>query len=319
MLYRSDWPEAGSSRAISEGSPSAPDRPDWIEETRFGELILRWLAWQDGFETSLYGLPICSLRLEIEGAGPDLPIRPESGPLLEGVAAGLKRLLSTLAFPQCYLLAKVCRNELTRGVLQKLGFLEVEARRLYRTRIGDLLASKMAREPEISCATLADCPMEKRSRFREQVFDICEETFGRQGYSRHFHDPFLLNRLPGIVYIRAAMQRNFERIGPRSFYLALDTGLDRVCGFSVIVRKSSFEAETYTQLLSAVREQYQNRHVYQGITGLMQEQLPLDAVVVNATHDGNLAMAAAYERSGRVFLATTAGMRFVIGQPDTSL
>ena len=149
------------------------------------------------------------------------------------------------------------------------------------------------------------------------MLDICREAFGRKGFSRHFTDPFLLERRPGLDYILAAMQLNFDRLPPAGFLVALHGDADRVAGFSVFGEKPGLTGATHTQLLSAVRADYRGRGVYGGLTRLLWQSLPRDATLLNVTHADNREMQSAYHKSGRVRLADTVILRriFDIGEP----
>jgi hypothetical protein len=147
--------------------------------------------------------------------------------------------------------------------------------------------------------------------FRVQILEICREVFGEQGYSRHFTDAFLREKLPGSSYITAAMRLNFARLDPGSFLVALDAAHDRVCGFSVVGKKPGLIPSLYTQLLSAVRRDFQGREIYSGLSRMLVRKLPSEAMLLNVTHAGNHAIQAAYQRSGRVLLADTVIVRRV--------
>lgn len=108
------------------------------------------------------------------------------------------------------------------------------------------------------------------------------------------------------------MELNFERLDAESFLLAVERGSARVCGFSVVGKKAGLSSNMYTQLLSAVRKEYQGRDIYLGLTRRLVQRLPQDAVLLNATHAGNIAMQLVYQRSGRIHLADTIVVRRVL-------
>jgi hypothetical protein len=311
MFTRTDWPETGLPAAITDEGPAAA-RPDWQHDTRVGSIALRWLATTDGFESDLYRLPVVSARVEMEA--------PDAASLVgAGKTAGdefhrwVAGLVGTVPWPECYLLAKVVRGEILHGALVASGFEEVERRSLYRTCVGDLVAPS-SDSRELRFTTMADVEPEARGRCRDEMMEICAEAF-EHGHSRHFSDPFLLARAPGLEYLRGAMQLNFDHVVPGFQLLVFDPARERLCGFSFVGTRRGLPAETFTQLLTGVRREYQGRGVYQGFTSLLKRTLPRDGVLVNATHADNAAMEAAYRRSGRSHLADTVVLRRVFHQP----
>ncbi len=312
MHYRSDWPEIGLSSAISEQAqlPVPVGRQsDWIEESRADEFILRWVFSQDKFESQLYDFPIWNFRLESDDTGRGI-LHPQDSRLGAAAASAIGGLIASPRLAPSYLFSRVVKPEPLYATLLEWGFQEVEMRCIYRTQVGVLAGKQSAPDESIRFASLAEIAQDQRGCFREQIFELCAEAF-RQGYSRHFTDPFLWARRPGLAYIVAAMNLNFERLDPDAFLLAVD-GNSRLCGFSVVGKKPGLTSQTYTQLLSAVRTSHQDRRVYQGMTQFLVERLPRDAVLLNATHAGNTAMRNAYERSGRAHLADTVVMRRII-------
>lgn len=308
MRYRSDWPEIGLSSAINEEPPArAATPPDWVHESRAGDLLLRWVASKDGFESRLYNFPIWNLHLELEHAGRDIP---DSGMLRTVITAEIERFAAAPPWGISYVFSRVVESEPLSRPLLECGFQEVERRRLYRTRVADIRVIDCEGR-SIRFVPLADIPPEQRRSCREQIFEICGEAFRDKGYSRHFADPFLSGRMPGRAYISAAMELNFERLPVESFLLSLASDAGCVCGFSVVGKKTGLTSSMYTQLLSAVRREYQGRDIYLGLTRLLVQKLPQDAVLLNATHAGNVAMQQAYQRSGRLHLADTVVLRRV--------
>ena len=314
MQYRSDWPEIGLPCAISdlgESEAATPNGtpPDWADEWRERELAFRWVAFQDVFESELYHFPIWKLHLEVES--PDS--RRLDDPRLEtAIRAGIQRLENAPFCDQAYLFTRVVKAEPLYRPLLEGGFTEVERRRLYRSRIRDLVTEKSLHlDKALHFKSLAEVPRERYDSSRIQIFEICAESFGSQGFSRHFTDAFLFERLPGHAYIKAAMKLNFQRQQPSSFVVAVDANWESLYGFSVIGRKPGLNSDMYTQLLSAVRLGYRRGNIYQGLTRYLTERLPLDAILLNATHADNLSMQAAYQRSGRTHLADTVVMRRV--------
>ncbi len=231
--------------------------------------------------------------------------KPRSGQPLTGLK--LRRFAGG-----SYLFTRVVKSEALYRPLLESGFAQVEERRLYRTRIGDLLQGESS-QPDSGpyFTSLAEAPRERYDSLRAQIFEICGEAFGKRGFSRHFTDSFLFERLPGHAYIKAAMELNFQRQQAASFLVAVDRSWDLLYGFSVLGRKHGLNCDIYTQLLSAVRTGHRDRNIYQGITRFLADRLPPDAILLNATHADNLPMQAAYQRSGRRHLADTVVMRRV--------
>ncbi len=325
MYYRSDWPEVGLSAAINEstaGGRGAGARSEavWDLELRGKNAAIHWIAVRNRFESELYGFPVCECRIETDDVeGPDLSglcgarLRPV-------IVAGIDQLLDALPRGAIYLFSRMVRTEPLYPALLELGFEEVEQRRLYRTRVCDLAGREMSSfDGSLRFASLADLAHDQLGPAREEIFQICREVFGEKGHSRHFTDPFLLERLPGIAYITAAMDLNFRRQKPGAFLLALDRETTRVLGFSVVGEKAGLIPGMYTQLLSAVRKEYQGRDIYAGISQLLKKTLPREATLLNVTHEGNSAIQAAYRRSGRVHLADTVVVRRICRAGANSL
>jgi hypothetical protein len=315
MHYRSDWPEASLSSAVSEQAQvSVPvgRECDWIQESRVGEFMLRWIFSNDPFESRLYDFPIWSFRLESDWAARSPECPPD---MKDAIASSLGQLMVKPRWTPSYLFSRTVESEPLYEALLECGFQRVETRRIYKTRIGDLAKEQAPPDEEITFASLAGIPQEQRGSLCEQMLALCEEAFGEKGYSRHFTDPFLSARKPGRAYIAAAMQLNFERVNPDAILYALDRD-QRLCGFSVFGKKTGLASDTFTQLLSAVSRDYRGQKVYRGMTRLLIANLPQDAVLLNATHADNTAMQAAYERSGRVHLADTVVLRKVLLPPS---
>jgi len=311
VFTRSDWPEAGLPGAIGTRGPAAHGQPDWLDETRVGALLLRWVATTDAFESALYHLPVVTARVEMEG--------PDAATLLGAGEAARDEFLSwtrgclaAIPWPACYLMAKVVRGGLLHDALAGHAFEEVERRSLYRTPVGDLVAPSPA-SSGLVFTTMADLEPDVHDRYREEMLEICAEAF-EHGHSRHFHDSFLLARASGLDYIRGAMRLNVDHVAPGFFLLAIDPAHDRLSAFSVVGSKRGLAEETFTQLLTGVRREYRGQGVYQGLTGLLKRVLPREGVLVNATHADNAAMEAAYRRSGRIHVSDTVVLRRVFSQ-----
>jgi hypothetical protein len=195
-----------------------------------------------------------------------------------------------------------------------MDFVPVEQRRIFRCKVRDLAGWQVAQTPDVLLATsLAAVDPERRASFREQILGICKQAFEDRGMSRHFTDPILLARHPGIAYIMALMQKNFAHVQLDRFLVVIESKTDEVCGFSVIGRKPGLGETTFTQLLSAVLRAYRGQGVYRVLTRLLSETLPQDATLLNVVQTGNRAIQRAYQGSGRLHLADTVVLRRVFG------
>lgn len=319
MYYRSDWPEVGLSAAVNERTlerldASAGSRQDWVHESRAGDTLIRWIGAKDRFESGLYDFPIWNLHLELDNAGGDILHAACCGLLKETINEEIKRFVDAPPWGPSYVFSRMLRTEPLHEALLENGFKEIENRRLYKTQIRNLApGASSSLDSNLHFMSLAETDSERRAHFRRQIFEICDERFGREGYSRHFTDPFLLGRLTGHAYIKAAMRLNFERLSPDCFLLAVDNESLRVCGFSVVGKKQGPTPNLYTQLLSAVRGECQGRDIYSSFTRLLMRMLSPDATLLNITHAANHGMQIAYQRSGRVHLADTVVARRVFG------
>ena len=287
-------------------------------ETQAGRLAVRWLAAQDAFESRLYGFPIWGLRVEASLDDASGSQEAFFALLQEHLATELDGLLGAPPWGAAYLCGKVVAGEPLHGALSRHGFEQIEHRRLYLTPAAAIAAGRTVDgDRAIRFTSLAGVDPDRHAGYRGQMLDICREAFGRQGFSRHFTDPFLVRRRPGLEYILAAMRLNFDRLPPAGFLIALHEETDQVAGFSVFGEKSGLSGATHTQLLSAVRADYRGRGVYGGLTRLLWQSLPRGAVLLNVTHADNREMQSAYLKSGRVRLADTVIVRriFDIGEP----
>jgi hypothetical protein len=315
MYYRSDWPEIGLSAATSEGmpteSPAQTDKAGELVELLPAEgLELRWIAVNNGFESGLYGYPIWELRVEARDIESSLLQTGPGSRLETAIKSGLRRLIASPPWGTGYLFSRVLKTEPLYAEAMAAGFCEVEQRRLYKTHIQNILPGIQShRDDNIRFLSLDEMDPERHELLRAQILEICHDVFGERGYSRHFTDAFLWEKLPGSSYIAAAMKLNFSRLGPDSFLLALDDTEGCVCGFSVVGEKPGLIPGLYTQLLSAVRREYQGREIYSGFTRLLTRKLPPEATLLNVTHAANHAIQAAYQRSGRILLAETVIVR----------
>ncbi|MSR21881.1 MAG: hypothetical protein EXR91_13075 [Gemmatimonadetes bacterium] len=320
MYYRSDWPEVGLSGPLREGSQREPTgqgddvAADWSDQSRVGGIDVRWTASRDRFESTLYDIPVWHLRLELDHVLSDALADPVQSGLTAALTSDVQRFLKSGAWGSAYVCSTVVKSEPLYQSLVDSGFTEVEERRVYRTPIRHLVERPWpALDGSLAITSLADFPQEQRASVTAQIFKVSAEAFGGTGHSRHFTDPVLTARRPGLDYIGAAMALNFERFSPAAFLVAVEHVSGCICGFSVVGRKPGLGAMMYTQLLSAARPAFQGRDIYLRITRRLLETLPADATLLNVTHAGNLPMQMAYQRSGRVHLADTTAMRIVHG------
>jgi len=283
-----------------------------VQETRGEHLAVRWLASQDTFESRLYGFPIWSLRIEASFDNASGSEADFFALLQEHLAVELDRLLGALPWGPGYVCSKVVAGEPLHGALSRCAFEPVEQRRLYLTPVAGMSSGETAEgDRAIRFTSLEEIAPARHGACREQMLDICREAFGANGFSRHFTDPFLLERRSGLDYILAVMQLNFERLPPGDFLVAVHTGSDRIAGFSVVGKKPGVTGASHTQLLSAVSKDYRGSGVYQGLTRLLWQTLPPGATLLNVTHVDNRAMQRSYLQSGRVHLADTVLVRRV--------
>ncbi len=321
MFYRSDWPEVGLAAALGERTPEPAEtgaRANWTVQSRVDGILISWLAAKCGFESDLYGFPIWECRLEAEHPDEGFLNALSDPRLKEEIAAGIRQLVAASPGGATYLFSRVIRTEPLHPLFLEHGFEEVEQRRLYRTAVSGITGTEESSfAGHVRFMSLAEFAPARRVSVQEQIREVCREVFGDKGHSRHFTDPVLLKRLPGVTYILAAMELNFARQEPTTFLLAVDTSASRVLGFTVVGKKAGLTPNMYTQLLSAVRREYQGRDIYSGITQLLKKTLPQDATLLNVTHDGNRAIQAAYQRSGRIHLADTVVVRRIL-QPGVA-
>lgn len=274
----------------------------------------RWVSKQDDFESRLYGLPILNLHLELLDTGEDWLASEglHGAQLSHRLEAILQQFLERTPWSNAYVAAKVVPDEPLCKLLADARFEQVEHRCLYKSKVTDLQISEDRPNETLKYHSLAEVAVNQRDRVREQILEICNEGFQR-GYSRHFADGFLLQRAPGLTYIREVMKLNFERVPPHLFLLALERNADRLCGFSILAERPGLEQEQYTQLLSAVRKGYRGKGVYAGLPRLLTEILPKGAQLINVTHVENHAMKRAYQDTGRQPYADTLVLRRVFG------
>jgi hypothetical protein len=316
MYYKSDWPEVGLPTALNKPRSSAGFNTNlgdgrWVKETRISNIVSRWVAKQSGFESNLYRFPVWSLYWEIYDTDSNLlTVRLDAPPLLELVDEAVRQLTDVLPWDTAYVFAKLVKDEPLYDALYQVGFEEVEHRCIYRCHVRDIVfKTALFAQDGIRFTSLAAIAPKQLPAYRQQILDICREAFEGKGHSRHFTDPILLKRQPGIAYILDVMALNFEYVMPDHFLVAVDTGSDQVCGFSVVGKKTGLGEDVYTQLLSVVSQTYRGRGIYRGLTSLMPRILPQDATLLNVTHAGNRATHRAYQNSGRVHLVDTVVLR----------
>jgi hypothetical protein len=326
MYYQSDWPETGLPAALSESkfadsAASLDNGQDIVQETRVSSATVRWFAAKSGFESSLYGFPIWSLRLEIEDAdGSVLGEQLNSTILRETVYQGIRQLFDAPPWSAAYVSSKVVKDEPLYHALRQVGFEEVEHRCLYNCSVGDIVPGqpKFSKE-RIRLTSLAEVTSERVQSYQAQILNICRAAFEKRGHTRHFIDPVLLERLPGIDYILAVMKLNFEHVLPKHFLVALDTETEQVCGFTAIGRKPGLAEGVYTQLLSATQKAYRGKGIYHGLTQLLSQTLPQHVVLLNVTHADNSAIQRVFQHSGRVHVSDTVVLRRVCGGVSGSI
>jgi hypothetical protein len=323
MYYRSDWIEAGA------GEPLAPAKIDvFMPSNTTGEPIaiqdivdgtpVEWIAQQDIFESSLYGMCVANLRLEAEAVTPRDIEAVLASPSLRGkIAVAADALSKRLPGNERYLVWRPIAGSRLHAALVEAGYEAVESRRLYGCSVADLKTEAPANLPSpIRVTTLGSLSEGRRERARREIVSICRDAFRDRGESRHFRDPVLSGRLPGTDYIVAVMQLNFSRVDPGHILLAVDTEHDRVCGFTVVGKRPGLERATYSQLLSAVSDPYRGREIYAALTELVCRTMPADARMLNVIHTANLAIQRAYSRSGRRHLEDTVVLRRYMGSAD---
>lgn len=320
IYYRSDWPEAGWHKPVSKISTYPDETSVYLQQIRTGGAKIGWIVQQSELESTLYQLPIWELHVEVEdpaGAVLTAPFVATSG-LQAAVDEGIQQLLAHPPWKTpAYVMSKVVKHEPLYQTLRQASFQEIEYRRLYYCQIQDIVAKASPFIGEnITFTSLADVTPEELPVYQEQILGICWEGFHQKGYSRHFTDPLLLQRQPGIEYILAVMRLNFQTVASQLFLIAIDTQFEEVCGFTAIGKKIGLAGNRYSQLLSAVSRVHRGRGIYRGLTHLLSQKLPAEANLVNVTHTANLAIQRAYQNSGRLHLADTVVLRKFYAAPN---
>ena len=316
MFYRSDWPEVGLSMPVNKLDSQAhifqfqADKT-WVQEKIISGVESRWIATRSTFETNLYGLPVWNLHFELEDeAGAMLNLRLDDPKLQDIIKIRINRLVKAPPWKTAYVMSKLVKNEFLYDALHKVGFEEVECRCLYRSNVRDIASKTLPfSQDNIKVTSLAAIAPEQIPSYRQQVLEICQEAFENEGYSRHFTDPVLKERLPGVAYIQAVMALNFKHIAPNHFLVALDICSNNVCGFSVVGKKPGLSKNIYTQLLSVVKKEYRGQKIYHAFSSCLLQILSPDSILLNVTHSKNRNIQKAYRKSGRVHLVDTVVMR----------
>lgn len=316
MLYRSDWPEVGLGAPFEEGAvftlaASLEERSIYQARDEYTGAAVQIVAQPNRLESDLYSVACWEFRIEA-----DLPQRSLAGFASPGlrrtIDEAIDRFLSAVPSHPAYVYSKLVAGEPLYDVLRRAGFDEVEQRQLYRCSIAGLTAREGRHDDvNVGYQTLTQIPTARHESYRQQLLDICAESF-QSGGSRHFRDSFLTDRVPGVDYILAVMRSNFAHVPPEGFLLAVDRAGGELLGFSVVARKSGMRAQTYTQLLSAVRASSRGRGIYGGLTTLLAKTFPPGATLLNVTHAQTTAIHRAYRDTGRVHFADTSLVRRVL-------
>lgn len=323
MTYRSDWPEAGLGSPwtpVSESALPIPTSAEWSRSAYDGrsDVTFQLRGVLNGFETEFYQIPCWELRMEAVYPEDETVGILDSPSLQDGVKNLIFSLLSEPPAEQAYVYAKVVAGEPLHVALTGAGFEAVEHRRLFKCKIVDLVSGASSEIVSgISYLTLAQLPENMHAYYRDQILDICKESF-QMGNSRHFRDAYLSERISGIEYILAVMSMNFAHVAANGFLLAVDHKTGEVSGFSVVGKKPTLQEETYTQLLSAVRLPYRGRGVYRGLTRLLLDTFAKNATLLNVTHAQTEAIQRAYQDSGRIHLADTLVIRRIFDATSPS-
>lgn len=316
IYYRSDWPEVGLPTALVKSRQLCPSDHfdighDWVQEARVSGLTMRWIGEQNKFESNLYGLSIWDLHLELEDVDDKLLTdRFDNTLLQEIINDGASKLADASPWGAAYVSSKLVKNEPLYNALLHVGFEEVECRSIYLSKVRNIITRPASFENGIRATSLSAVAPEKLFFYHEKILNLCREAFTKL-FGRHFTDGVLLERLPGIAYILAAMELNFKTVPPENFLVAVNDDTDQLCGFSAVGRKPGLGIGVYTQLLSAVANMHRGQGVYNSLTRLMSQTLPQDVSLLNVTHIGNQAMQRAYLDSGRDHLADTVVLRRV--------
>jgi hypothetical protein len=314
MYYRSNWPEYGIPPPFT-GEEAPADLSAWqlADKTHW-----RWVCTRDEFESKLYGISACNLHLEIVGSDLGwLEKGADSEVLTDAIEGSFRQFLEKSPNSNAYVCTKVVPHEPLYQMLIDAGFEPVEQRSHYKTDVSQLKLSPSGFEKSVQYLSFAELADKRRDKAREQVLDICENSF-KHAYGRHFTDDFLVRRVPGSTYILEAMKLNFEHVPMHQILLAVESPSDRVCGFSVLKEGSGDKQPHFRQLLSAVRRDRRVQGIYAGFNSQLINLLPQEAQLLNVTHTQNLAMRHAYQNTGRIHYADTVVLRRIFVSPTKS-
>ncbi len=310
--YQSDWAEAGYPHPL-KNCTVGDRRRQCIYEKKVSGADLRWNLRENIFESGFYGFPLLELQLEVDDPGMVfLSDQMDNQGLHREIYSGTAEVIRNHIRGEAYLYSRLVRHEPLSGALARLDFQEVELRRIFRCRFGELkgFGSESFSDFVIRYCSLADFPSKQVPELQEQIREVCREAFS-SGHTRHYTDSLLSGRRPGIDYILAVMKLNFKHIDPRHFLVAVDEDKTRICGFTVLGKKPGIVGSVYSQLLSAVSGLYRGQGIYRGLTELAARAFPPGAGLLNVTHVRNRKIQRAYQESGRRHVADTVVLRRV--------
>jgi len=308
--YQSDWAEAGSPHPLN--NHAAGDRSgQCVYEKKVSGADFRWNMRENKFESEFYGFRLLELQLEVDDPGRVfLNDQMDNQGLHRETYNETAEVIRNHVRGESYLYSRLVRHEPLSSALARLDFREVELRRIFGCRFGDLkgFRSESFSDFVIRYCTLADFPSKQVPELREQILEVCGEAFS-SGHTRHYNDPLLSGIKSGTEYILAVMELNFKHVDPRHFLVAVDEDKTRICGFTVLGKKPGVEGSVYTQLLSAVSGLYRGQGIYRGLTELAARTFPPGAGLLNVTHVRNRKIQRAYQESGRRHVADTVVLR----------
>ena len=308
--YQSDWAEAGSPYPLS--NCAAGDRSgQCIHEKNVSGADFRWNLRENIFESEFYGFPLLELQLEVDDPRMVfLNDQMDNQVLHREIYSETAEVIRNHIRGEAYLYSRLVRHEPLSSALIRLDFREVELRRIFGCRFGDLkgFRSESFSDFVIRYCTLADFSSNQVPELQEQILEVCREAFS-SGHTRHYTDSLLFGRRPGTEYILAVMELNFKHVDLRHFLVAVDEDKTRICGFTVLGKKPGIVGSVYSQLLSAVSGFYRGQGVYRGLTELAARTFPPGAGLLNVTHVRNRKIQRAYQESGRRHVADTVVFR----------
>ena len=265
------------------------------------------LVKKDSFLSSIYNYTFFDLILAVDDYSRILLDNNIDNPILNNLIENIiGNFFKSLPWENnIYISSKIVKSEPLLNVLERYGFKILEYRRIFICKIGDLKPLKSLSFSGIEFTTLDTVNDVLIDTYKKQIFDICKGTFGVKGYGRQFTDSFLRSRLSGFSYILSAMDLNFQILPKNQFLVAIDSNKNEIIGFSIIGSKDGLNKKTYSQLLSAVRKDYQGHGIYRGLSSLLYNSFPHDATLLNVTHTENHKIQRAYQDSGRLHLSDT--------------